>query len=126
MADGPATGVASAEGREASGRAGVLGADATAGRNGERGDECAEGEADEAAGAESEPERGHGDAASGEDAGFRAGLDGRGAFRRVAQLRTRAAGAGAQYGDTARGAEEVQAHQIRRDDHGARGADARH
>ena len=112
MADGPATGVASAAGREAEGRPGVLGADAAAGRVGQRGDERAEEEADEAAGAERGPEPGHGEAADGEDAGVRPGLHGAGALGRRARLRARAARAGAERGDTARGAEEVQAHHV--------------
>ena len=126
MADRSANGLAIAEDCEAKRRAGILGADVAAGRIQQHNDERVNEKTDKTSRTNREAKPTDDTAPNGQNARVCQKLHVTTPLRRLARLRARAARAGAEHGDTARRAAKVQAYQVRRDNHGARGADARH
>ena len=127
MARRSAARIASPARSQAEGRARILGADLTARRVGGHGhQQRTETEIDEETSAEHHTEPSKDPPAPGQNARLRQGLHVAAALRRRARLLARAAGAGVELGDTARGADEVQAYQVRRDHYRARRPHARY
>ena len=107
MAHRSATRIASSACPEAEGRARLLGADLTARRVGGHGHRRTETEIVEETRAEHDAEPSKDTPAPGQNARLRQRLHVAAALRRLARLLARAAGAGVELGDSARGADEV-------------------